>query len=122
MLRRNKIRPKSKTRAVPIYTKDISYDDLIQEINKSFPVKIKIKNIVNDIHEIYPLIPKSDIALIIRNLFLTIREQVLFGNKINVKYIFNEFHLKIIKKNNFFCLEGKGKTLPKVRKTDYEEL
>ena len=120
MIRKNKIKPKVKTRAVPIYTKNISYDDLIEEINKTLPIKIKIKNIVDDIHEIYPLISKADIALIIRNTFLTIREQVLFGNKINVKFIFNDFHLKITKKNNFFCLEGKGTTFPKLRKMDYE--
>lgn len=119
-INKNKIRPKVKKRAIPIYTKDISYDDLVEEINKNLPIKVKIKDVVNHIHNIYPFISKIEIALIVKNTFEVIREQILFGNKINVKYLFNEFYLSLAKRNKFICLEAKGNTTPKIRRKENE--
>lgn len=116
-MRKNKIRSKIRTPAKKINFKDIDYDNLVKMINMELPINFKKYKILDKIYQKYPLTNKEEIALIIKAVFEIIREKVIEGYKINIRYIFNDFHLVINKSvsGHPFVL-AKNTTFPKVRK------
>jgi hypothetical protein len=116
-MKKNKIKTKIKTPAKLIPLKDIEYEDLFNQINRQHPINFKKYDLLNELHQQYPLISKEDLALVMKTLFEIIREKIIEGYKINVKYIFNEFHLianKSFSGHPFLLL--KSQTFPKIRK------
>jgi hypothetical protein len=121
IIAKNKIRSKVKKMNKPLPLKDgVELNNVIDDINKSFPINFKKYNFIKSIHSKYPLAPKEDIALIVKTVFEVIRENMIDGYSFNIKNIFNEFRLVITSSNNFNFLKIKNKTFPTVRRRDYE--
>jgi hypothetical protein len=121
-MRKNKIKSKVKVPAKSLPPKDITYEDLFLMLNKERPIKFDKYHLLNNIHQKYQLIGKEEIALIIKTLFEIIRERAIQGYKINVNYIFNEFHLIINKSaSGHPFLLAKNRTFPKVRKNVHSD-
>ncbi len=116
IITKNKLRSKTKKLYKQIPLKDINYPDLFQEINKSYPINFKKYNFLNKVHEKHPLLQKEDIALVVKAIFETIRENVIEGYSINVKNLFNEFRLSLIKKKDFKNLKINNRTVPSIRR------
>ncbi len=121
MIAKNKLRTKIKKlyTQIPI-KKDLEYQDLFNQLNKLYPINFKKYNFINKIHAQYPLASKEEIALIVKTIFEVIREQVIEGYSVNVKFIFNEFRLDAINNGKYSFLKLKNRTFPSIRKKDYE--
>lgn len=112
----NKIKPKQKKLAKLIPLKDISYYDFFNQLNKSHPIKLDEK-ILKKLYKQYPVIPMSDVALIMRSAIEVIREHMIQGYKINIKQIFNETHFTAHKiKTQKPFIKVKNRTSPYFKK------
>ncbi len=119
---KNKLRPKTKKIYKQIPLKDsVEMEDIINEINKSFPINFKSYNFINELHKNYPIIPKDQVALIAKTMFEIIRESIINGYSISAKNLFNEFHLIISNNKKFDFLKISNRTLPKIRKREVDE-
>ena len=117
MTNKNKMRAKIKMAAKQMPLKqDTDYDEVFENINSETPINFKKYNLLDKIYKQYPLTSKEEIALIVKATFEIIREKAIEGYKINIKNIFNEFHLIINKVNNYSFIFPKNRTFPKIRK------
>ncbi len=94
----------------------VNMEDLIKEVNEKFPISFKKYKFADKIHKKYPLIKKSEIALIAKAMFEVIRESAIKGESVMAKNIFNEFHFIITNNKKFDFLKVSNRTLPIIRK------
>jgi len=65
-------------------------EDLVDDIRSKLPINIKkLENIIDRIHEKYPLIDKTEVAIIVKAIFETMRELLIQKRQININNFFN---------------------------------
>ncbi len=64
------------------YYKDKTYQEIIDIIDKELPIHLKNnEDLINKIHQKYPLLTKSEIAVIVKGFFQCLRD-VLVSNQV----------------------------------------
>jgi len=120
--KKNRIRPKTKKVYKQLALKEgVNMQDVVEDINKSFPINLKNYNVINDLHKKYPLIPKDQMAVVVKSIFEVIRDKSIEGYSVSVKNLFNEFHLIITNNKQFDFVKVSNKTLPIIRKRQIDE-
>jgi hypothetical protein len=83
---------------------------MVDELNTERPVSLKYnEDLVNRVYARYPVIDKSEVGLIIKAVFSSIRDLWILGNVLN----FNNLFLGA--KLHFFQRPGGGRILPSLK-------
>jgi len=96
--------------------------EMIDELNSIYPVSIKHnEDLVDRIHARYPLLEKSQISIIVKAVFVSLRDLLILGKTLNFNTIFFATKLMIFKYPRFNkiwpCLKIQMKTAMKIRKS-----
>src|SRR5579885_1443629 len=87
-----------------------SRQQMVDELNTERPVSLKYnEDLVNRVYARYPVIDKSEVGLIIKAVFSSIRDLWILGNILN----FNNLFLGA--KLHFFQRPGGGRILPSLK-------
>jgi len=74
--------------------KDKLPEEVVEFLNKEMPISLKYnEDLVDRICLKYPYLPKSEVAVIVRGVFQSLRDILLLGNKISIAGLV--FHLKL---------------------------
>lgn len=108
---------------VPFYFKNLSNKEVLDILNKEYPVNIKYnEDIVNRIYARYPFITKTEISIIVKVFFQSLREMLILGKVLNFNKLFfdTKFHFFDYSKNGYIfpSLKVKISTPPKLRNND----
>jgi len=111
---------KNKKLVKQFFFKDLSKEELRDIINTNHPINIrKLEPIINRIYIKYPLIDKSEIGLIVKAVFESLRDFLVMGYVINFnKFIFDMklyFFTHVIGNKINPALRVKLKNPPKIR-------
>lgn len=69
--------------------KDMSHQDMVDTLNKESPINLRHnEDLVNRIYDRYPMIKKSEIALIIKGVFQSLRDLLVLGKILNFNNVF----------------------------------
>ena len=104
---------------------DISAEELIQVLDQEYPIKMKTDRLVERVAARYPLIPKSDVALIIKHTFQIMRELLILGKALYFPKIFQRMFLFFYQKpllSKFYLRRGEITTVAKIKMKTIEEL
>jgi len=86
--------------------KNMSYSDMVMFLNKELPINIKYnEELINRIHCKYPILSKSQISMIVKLVFQSIRDFLVLGKILNFNKLF--FDTKL----HFFDYRRKGRIL-----------
>ena len=89
---------------------EISKEEFRDQVNESFPIEIRqLEPIIDRIHHKYPLIDKTQISLIVRAVFESLRDFLILGYEINFNKLLTNMKL------NFFTHVIDGKIRPALR-------
>jgi nucleoid DNA-binding protein len=81
-----------------IVYKDLTIDQFKDLVNKSQQIKLSGKNnLINEIHDRYPLISLQETSLIVKAFFDVVRECLISGEIINFNKTFSNMQLLIYK-------------------------
>jgi len=102
------------------YFENLSEVDIINLVNREQPINIKhLSFIVDKIYAKYPLIDKSEISVIVRAVFESIREFLILGYIINFNKTFFDMKFHVFQfAKKFSGLKVKLTTPPHIRKLD----
>lgn len=102
------------------YFDQLSHEDMIKLVNSEYPINIKhLQVIIDNIYVKYPLIDKSEISIIVKAVFESIREFLILGYIINFNKIFFDTKLHFFQfAKKFTSLKVKITTPPHLRKID----
>jgi nucleoid DNA-binding protein len=71
-------------------------EDVVKEVSSLFPIKLgKSYNIIDSIHEKYPFISKTEIALIVKTFFEAFREVVFSGGEVGFSGLFSHAKMTV---------------------------
>ena len=94
----------------PFFFKDKSHQQVIDELNKSLPIRLKYnEDLINKVHARYPLINKTEISIIITNIFQSFRDLLFSGNILNFHNLF--FNVKL----HFYDYTSSGRKLSRLK-------
>lgn len=89
--------------------KEISKEQMVDIINSKHPIKLnKISYFADKIHERYPIATKTEIVMVLKEVFETIREMLVLGYVINFNKLF--FDTKL-----YFFASSQGKAAAKIQ-------
>ena len=89
---------------------NLSNLEMIDLINKEFPISLeKNEDIINKIYLRYPLINKTQISIIVKSIFQSIRELLIMGKILNFNNLF--FDTKLL----FFLHQRGSDIFPAVK-------
>lgn len=92
------------------YFKDINHEDLLKEIDDQIPIKLKYnENLINRVCARYPYLSKTEVSIIVLNIFKGFRDMLVLGNIMNFHNLF--FDTKLY----FFDYLHKGRKLPAMK-------
>lgn len=75
------------------------YQEIVDIINKELPISLKYnEDLVNRIHEKYPLISKAETAVIVKGVFQTMRDVLVSNQILHVASVFCHVKLKFFKR------------------------
>jgi hypothetical protein len=89
---------------------DSTHKETYDRISKELPIGIKYNNdLVNRIYDKYPLLSKTEISIIVKLAFESIRELMVLGKILNFNNLFfdTKFH--------FFAYRKAGRILPALK-------
>lgn len=100
-----------KSRVIKEYFfKDLDHKEMIEDLNNNFPVNLSYsEDIINRIHLRYPILSKTDISLIVKAVFQSIRDLLFLGKILNFNTLFFDTKLLV------FAHRRKGVTFPSVK-------
>lgn len=79
----------------PFVFKDLSHQDVLDNLNKDYPVNIKYnEDLVNKIYLRYPFIKKSEVSIIVKIFFQSMRDLLILGKVLNLNNLF--FNTKLL--------------------------
>lgn len=79
-----------------VYFKDQLFEEIISILNSEYPIKLNNgEDLIERIHNKYPLITKTEIAVIINATFESIREFLIRGDIINISNFVNGLRIKV---------------------------
>lgn len=94
----------------PFYFRDQSHQQVVDILNKELPISIKNnQDLVERVHQRYPLINKSEVAVIIKAVFSSFRDLLIMGKILNFNNLF--FDTKLL----FFKYRHGGHILPSLK-------
>lgn len=100
---------KAKTVA-PFSFREESKQEVVDLLNQDYPVNLKYnEDLINRIHQKYPIISKTDVALIVKAAFQGIRDLLVLGKVLNFNTLF--FDAKL----HFFQYRQRGNILPSLK-------
>lgn len=113
-------KPKTTT---PFYFQYTTHQDVIDHINEYYPISLKYnKDLVERIHQRYPLISKAETGVIVKTIFGSIRELLLLGKILNFNKLFFDTKLLVFAHRRkgviFPALKVHISTPPYLRKND----
>lgn len=94
----------------PFFFKDLTHQQMVELLDHERPLNIKYnEDLVNRVYARYPLIPKSEVSLIVKTIFRSIRELMVLGKVLNFNNLF--FDTKL----HFFDYCKNGHILPSLK-------
>lgn len=94
----------------PFYFKDLTHQQLVDQINSELPINTKYnEDLINRVSQRYPDIAKSSVALVVKEVFTNIRSLLLLGKILNFHNLF--FDTKL----HFFDYRKNGSILPSLK-------
>lgn len=94
----------------PFYFKDQEHQEVVDLLNSEYPVNIKYnEELVDRVYARYPLISKTEVSIIIKMVFQSIRELLILGKVLNFNNLF--FDTKL----HFFDYRKDGHILPSLK-------
>lgn len=102
---------------------DLSKKEIMDLMNSDHPINIKkFEPIIDKIYSKYPLIDKSQISLIVKMVFESMRDFLVMGYVINFnKFVFDmklNFFVHVIRDKVFPALRVRLKNPPKIRENE----
>jgi hypothetical protein len=90
-----------KPKTVKYYSfKDMSKQDMVDMINHDLPISLrKNEDLISRIHDRYPLIDKSQVSLIVKTVFQSMRELMLLGKVLSFHSVFFDTKLHFYLRN-----------------------
>jgi hypothetical protein len=74
---------------VPFSFKDKTKQEMVDELNRDYPISIKHnEDLVNRVHSRYPLLDKSEVAIIVKAVFTSFRDMLVLGKVMNFHNLF----------------------------------
>ena len=78
--------------------KDLTLEQFTQLVNNSLQIKLSDKaDLINQIHDHYPIVSLKDTSLIVKAFFDVIRESLIAGEVINFNKTFSNMKLSVYK-------------------------
>lgn len=94
----------------PFYFKDVSHQEMVEMLNDDHPVNLKYnEDLVNRVHARYPLIEKSQVSIIVKAIFQSMRDLLVLEKVLNFNNLF--FDAKL----HFFDYRKDGAILPSLK-------
>lgn len=94
----------------PFFFKDHTDQEVCEILNKEYPISLKEnEDLINRIYDRYPLISKSEVSIIVKYIFESIRELLVLGKILNFNNLF--FATKFF----FFPARRRGRILPSLK-------
>jgi hypothetical protein len=94
----------------PFYFRDQTHQQIVDQLNTDHPVNIKYnEDLVNRVHDRYPLISKTQVSIIVKSVFQSFRDLLVLGRVLNFNNIF--FDMKL----HFFDYRKNGHILPSLK-------
>jgi hypothetical protein len=101
---------KSSQPVKPFYFKEITNQELVELLNREYPIKIQNnEDLIDRIHARYPLINKTEISIIVRAVFQSFRDLLVLGKVLSFNNLF--FDAKL----HFFDYCYHGRILPSLK-------
>ena len=105
--------------------KDQTNQQMVDQLNAERPISLKYNiDLVNRVHARYPLLEKSEVAIIIKAVFVSLRDLLVLGKILNFNNLFfdTKFYFYSYRKNKVHLpsLKVKITTPPPVRRHDRE--
>jgi hypothetical protein len=95
---------------IPFSFKEKTKQQMVDYLNDRYPISIKHnEDLVNRVHARYPLLNRSEVAIVIRTIFVSIRDLLVLGNILNFNGLF--FDAKL----HFFPQRVNGQTYPALK-------
>jgi hypothetical protein len=92
------------------YFTDLDRKDMVDQLNNDLPVNIKFnEDLVDRVHARYPLLDKTEVSIIIKAVFQSIRDLLVLGKILNFNTLF--FDTKLY----FFGHRRNGHILPSLK-------
>jgi len=96
--------------------RDLDNEEIAKIFDLEYPIKLKNSSLIDRIHARYPIIPKSQIALIVKTCLDTLRFQLIIGSIISIKGFMHNIRIRFLK----YHLKEKSKhTNRHIRLTSY---
>jgi len=95
---------------VPFDFKDKSKQEMVDYLNANHPISLKNnEELVNRVYSRYPLLDKSEVGIIVKAVFSSMRDLLVLGKILNFHNLF--FNMKLF----FFEFRSGGHILPSLR-------
>ena len=92
------------------YFREVDHQGMADQLNRDLPVNIKYnEDLVDRIHARYPLLDKTQISIIVKSVFQSIRDLLVLGKVLNFNTLF--FDTKL----HFFDHRRDGHILPSLK-------
>lgn len=94
----------------PFYFKDLSHQEMVDHLNDEYPVSLKYnEDLINRVYARYPLIEKSQVSIIVKAIFQSMRDLLVLEKVLNFNNLF--FDAKL----HFFDYRKGGAILPSLK-------
>jgi hypothetical protein len=94
----------------PFFFKDLTHQQMVDLLNTEYPISLRYnEDLINRIHARYPLIEKSQVSIIVRSIFQSLRDFLVLGKVLNFNNLF--FDAKF----HFFDYHKNGHILPSLK-------
>lgn len=71
------------------FFKNMSHIDMVELLNRKLPISLKDnEDLIDRIHSRYPLIDKTQISIIVKSVFQSIRDLLILGKVLNFNNLF----------------------------------
>ena len=101
---------KKEKKVKPFFFKQLDHQEVIDLLNVDLPVNIKYnEDLVDRVHARYPLIDKTQVSIIVKAIFQSLRDLLILGKVINFNNYF--FDMKLF----FFPLRRGGRILSSLK-------
>lgn len=101
---------KKPKRVKPFKFRELSHQEMVDLLNTEHPISLKHnEELVNRVYARYPLVDKSQVAIVVRSIFQSFRDLLVLGKVLNFNNLF--FDTKL----HFFDYRKAGAILPSLK-------
>lgn len=88
------------------YYENMTHSQFVDMIDREFPISLKYNaNLINRIQARYPILTKSQIAIIVKALFLAIRRIILMGDYLTIYGLVIQLHMFLYYWKDLLCVK-----------------